>query len=89
MIDKRKVNRLYTQEIMEYRINGNSPGGNFFIGVTHDLSKSGACIYLMDEVHIGDQIALSYSSVSFRETAVVKWVKKVQDDFYIAGMMFA
>jgi len=89
MIDKRKVNRLYTQEIMGYRINGNNPGGNFFTGVTHDSSKSGARIYLMDEVYIGDKIALSYSSVSFGETAVVKWVKKIQDDFYIAGMMFA
>ncbi|MDH4232316.1 MAG: PilZ domain-containing protein [Nitrospirota bacterium] len=89
MSNKRKVYRLYAHEIMEYRINGKNSEGNFFVAVTHDVSQSGACLYLMDEVHVGDRIALSYRSVSVRENAVVKWVEKIHDDLYIAGMMFA
>lgn len=88
MSNKRKVNRLYSNEVMEYRFNGNKSRGNFFVGVTYNVSKYGACLYLMDEVRVGDRIALSFSAVSFRENAVVKWVKKVQNDFYLAGMMF-
>jgi hypothetical protein len=29
-----------------------------------------------------------FKLASFQKNAVVQWVKKMQDDFYMAGMMF-
>lgn len=87
MTEKRKSDRLYTHEVMEYRLSGRDLG-DYFIGVTHDLSKSGACLYFLDKVSVGDKITLMYKLASFQENAVIKWVKKVQDEIYMAGMMF-
>lgn len=87
MTEKRKDSRLYSHEVMEYRLSDREPGDSF-IGVTNDLSKSGACLYLLDKVSVGDRITLMYKMASFQENAVVKWVRKVQDEIYIAGMMF-
>ena len=88
MVEKRKADRIYTHEVMEYMTGDREPKGNSSVCVIHDLSRSGACLYLQDEVCVGDKITLMFKLASFQKNAVVQWVKKMQDDFYMAGMMF-
>ncbi|MBS1234941.1 MAG: PilZ domain, partial [Nitrospirae bacterium] len=88
MIEKRKADRVYTHEVMEYRLGDKEQKKSSAVCVMHDLSRSGACLYLQDEVSVGDKITLMYKLASFQKNAVVQWVKKMQDDFYMVGMMF-
>jgi hypothetical protein len=88
MVEKRIADRIYTHEVMEYQISSKEQEKVAAVCVIHDLSRSGACLYFMDEVRVGDRITLLYKLASFQKNAVVKWVKKMQDDFYMAGMMF-
>lgn len=88
MVEKRKADRIYTHEVMECRLNDEKRKLSSSVCVIHDLSRSGACLYFMDEVNVGDKVTLLYNLAFFQKNAVVQWVKKMQDDFYMAGMMF-
>lgn len=88
MDEKRSADRIYTHEVMECQRSGEEQALRSSVCVMHDLSRSGACLYFMEEVRVGDRITLLYKLASFQKDAVVKWVRKMQDDFYMAGMMF-
>ena len=88
MIDKRSDGRLYSHIVMEYQHNSKKSAGHSLMAVTQDFSKSGACFFLLDEIGIGEKISFMHHPVSFQKDAVVRWVRKVQDEIYVAGMMF-
>lgn len=60
-----------------------------FKGITNNISASGLCMFTMDLLSEGQVI---YFPRSFRlgnhTSAVVRWVKKVSDRMYTAGLMF-
>ena len=88
MMEKRKDTRLCTHKVMKYRLTARDADGHC-IGVTHNISESGTCLYLLDEVSVGDKITFIQKPISLHyESAVVQWVQKVQDKVYLAGMMF-
>ena len=88
MIEKRKDARLCTHKVMKYRLTARDTDRHC-IGVTHNISESGTCLYLLDEVDVGDKITFIHRQASLQhESAVVQWVQKVQEKVYLAGMMF-
>lgn len=89
MPDMRKSIRHSSDVLMKYRLSGIKQEDEYFYGITHDVSKSGACLYLLSEVRAGDRITILCNPVTSDKNAVVKWVQKVQDGIYKAGMMFA
>lgn len=89
MPEMRKFGRHCSDVLMKYRLNGMNPEDDYFYGITHDVSKSGACLFLLSEVRAGDRITILCNPVTSDKNAVVKWVQKVQDGIYKAGMMFA
>ena len=87
MPEMRKFGRHATDVLMKYRLNGMN-SDDYYYGITHDVSKSGACLFLLSEVRAGDRVNILCNPVTSDKNAVVKWVKKVQDGIYKAGMMF-
>jgi hypothetical protein len=88
MPEVRKCDRHYAEEILKYRLNGNHSQSDYSLGITHNVSKSGACLYLLEEVKEGEKLTILCNPVNGETSAVVKWVQKVQDGIYKAGMMF-
>ena len=84
----RECDRHSTDVLLTYRIAGKKLEGEFSIGITHNISKSGVCLYLLEEVKAGEKLTLIYNPVTGDKCAVVKWVKRVQDGIYKAGVMF-
>jgi len=89
MPEMRKFSRHSSDVLMKYRLNGINSEDDYFYGITHDVSKAGACLFLLSEVRAGDRITILCNPVTSDKNAVVKWVKKVQDGIYKVGMMFA
>jgi hypothetical protein len=88
MREMRKFSRHFSEEVIKYRPEGIQVEGDYLLGITHEISKSGARLFLMDKVDVGEKISILCNPVSSVEGAVVKWVKKVQDEIYMAGLMF-
>ena len=60
-----------------------------FQGITIDASPKGMGIYVYHELTIGDRLKVSPDMYSEpRQSATVKWISKIEDDVYRAGLMF-
>jgi hypothetical protein len=88
MLEMRKSGRHSSEAVMKYRPDSIKSEEDYFFGITQDVSKSGACLFLLNEVNVGDRINILDNPVTLDKGAVVKWVKKIQDGIYKAGMMF-
>lgn len=63
---------------------------DLFKGVTINISKSGMCLYLYEcpcvdpgrHIHIKSDLPVS------AQRGTIRWVNKVEDGFYKAGLMF-
>ena len=88
MSEVRKFDRHPSDELIKYRLNGSQSKWDYGLGITHDVSKAGACLFLVEEVRAGDRLTILCNPVNGETSAVVKWVQKVQDGIYRAGMMF-
>lgn len=89
MLEMRKFGRHSSDVLIKYRLDGIGPEDNFYYGITQDINKSGVSLFLLNEVKAGDRITILCNPVTSDKNAVVKWVKKVQDGIYRAGIMFA
>ena len=88
MLEMRKSCRHSSEVVMKYRPDNIKSEEDYFFGITQDVSKSGACLFLLNEINVGDRINILHNPVTSDKSAVVKWVKKIQDGIYKAGMMF-
>ncbi len=59
-----------------------------FSGVTINISNSGLCLYIFNLIHEGQKIAIKSTLPVPHQTALVRWIKKVDADLYKAGVMF-
>ncbi len=57
-------------------------------GVTINLSRTGVCLYLFKPLGKSEEIVIKTSLPVRSKTARVRWVDKIDDDFYKAGMVF-
>jgi c-di-GMP-binding flagellar brake protein YcgR len=61
---------------------------NIYQGVTINISNTGVCLYIFNLLPEGQKITIKNNlPVSYR-TALVRWIKKVDDDLYKAGVLF-
>jgi len=88
MSELRKFDRHPSDMLIKYRLNGNESKWDYSLGITHNVSKSGACLFLVEEVREGDRMTLLSNPVNGETSAIIKWVQKVQDGIYKAGIMF-
>jgi hypothetical protein len=60
-----------------------------FQGITIDSSPKGMGIYIYQELTTGDRLMISSDMYSEpRQCVTVKWINKIDDDVYRAGLMF-
>ena len=88
MQEMRRFSRHFSEEVVKYRREDTQVNDDYLLGITHEISRSGARLFLMDKVDVGERISILCNPVSSVEGAVVKWVKKIQDEIYMAGLMF-
>ena len=88
MPELRKFERHPSDVLLKYRRESVRSKWDFSLGITHDVSSAGTCIFLLEEVREGDRVTILCNPVNSEKIAVVKWVTKVQDGIYKAGMMF-
>lgn len=88
MNDKRKLHRLAAQDPVGCWIQSSNEEGAPVAGVLHDLTKKGACLSLLEKIQVGDRITIGFNMPSFDLPADVKWVKEVQENTYMAGILF-
>ncbi len=63
--------------------------GEVFKGLTVNISNSGLCLYVYDPLSEGQEIAIEKCVLPFPcQRAVVRWIKKVDEDIYMSGVRF-
>jgi len=91
--DKRQSPRKRINTTIEYYYtvtNGGARNIKVIKAVTKDISTHGLCIYTMIPLAEGQKLEVLKSDIlSLRRPAVVRWVKRVDEHIYRAGLMFA
>jgi hypothetical protein len=64
--------------------------GSLFKGVTINISRSGLCMYLYESPCAvrGSHIFIKSELPTSAQRGTIRWVDKVEDGFYKAGLMF-
>ena len=63
--------------------------GEVFKGLTVNISSSGLCLYVYDSLGEGQEIAIKKCVLPFPcQRAVVRWIKKIDEDVYMSGVRF-
>jgi len=57
-------------------------------GITRDISRTGACMYVFDEISEGQDIFLQEDHPVIRGRARVQWITELEPSFYMAGLKF-
>jgi c-di-GMP-binding flagellar brake protein YcgR len=86
ILKRRDVRHPYP-DIIEYVCTSKETEGPYK-GITIDMSKSGACMYLFDRQKEGEDITIQNSYPIISQKAVIRWIRKLQENFYIAGLQF-
>ena len=63
---------------------------DIFKGVTINISKSGMCLYLFESpcVDNGSHIFIKSELPVNSSRGAIRWIDKVEDGFYMAGLQF-
>jgi hypothetical protein len=85
-IERREHPRYDFPHRIEYALNHETPGESFN-AVTINISKRGLCLYVFNSLGEGQKMVINGTlPVPFR-TASVRWIKKIEDNFYKIGLM--
>ncbi len=90
-IAEREHQRYFVHKHVNYQYDPESGlnDDRVFQGITIDSSPKGMGIYVYHELTIGDRLKVSPDMYSEpRQHATVKWINKIDDDVYRAGLMF-
>lgn len=85
--DKRKDIRRDFPFVVEYTIRGDI-SREAFKGVIVDICESGLSVYLFRQLKRGEEITIMTKLPVPRKTASVRWIRRVDDEMFKAGMMF-
>ncbi|GBD99253.1 hypothetical protein BMS3Abin07_01288 [bacterium BMS3Abin07] len=90
--NKRKESRHVFSATFEYKVLNNgkrNPGNRPLKGVSLNVSKSGLCMYTRGPIEEGQKLIITKSDLPVSsDTAVVKWIRKVNNELYKTGLMF-
>ncbi|GBE31133.1 PilZ domain protein [bacterium BMS3Bbin05] len=85
--DKRKDERYDYPAAITYSLHSDS-SEEIFRGVTINLSKSGVCMYLFRLPEEQQKIKIKSNLPVAAGIAEIRWIKKIEEDFYQVGMAF-
>lgn len=85
--EKRKHPRYPHPDKIEYICDHRS-GEKVSKGITINISTSGLCLYLFDDLTEGHSITFKSTLPVSAKRASIRWIKKLQERFYIAGLIF-
>jgi len=85
--ERRKDIRYDFPKKIEYVLNPET-SGKIYSGVITNISKSGLCLYIFHPLTEGQKIIIKSTLPVSHQTADVRWIKKVDNDFYKAGLIF-
>jgi hypothetical protein len=86
--EKRADIRYEFPSTLEYGLISDK-AGEVLKGLTINISSSGLCLYVYDSLCQGQEIAIKKCVLPFPcKRAVVRWIKKVDEDVYMSGMKF-
>jgi len=85
--DKRRHLRYSFPYTVEYVLNPNTTD-EIFKGVLLNISNSGLCLCIFNHLAEGQKITIKSIIPTPCQKATVRWVKKFNNDSYIAGLMF-
>lgn len=83
--DTRREIRYSLFESIEY-VGVSHDRGDYSIGITQDISTRGASVYIFDVLNEGDEITVRNKCGT--KKAVTRWVRKLQDEIHIAGIVY-
>ena len=88
---KRKHHRHFFHQYINYRtdLEHSSCDDACFKGVTINMSNGGLCLFVDKPLCEGDKIRiLKNNATGPDKTAIVRWVKLVNNEIYKIGLMF-
>ncbi|MEW6001131.1 MAG: hypothetical protein AB1638_00545 [Nitrospirota bacterium] len=77
---------LYSYKI-EYFLNPDS-NKKIFTGFTFNVSNSGFCLYTSELLNEGQKIVINNNLLVASKLAIVRWIEKYDEIFYMAGLEF-
>ncbi len=86
-IDKRRHERYDFPSKIEYSLNTQT-GDEVLQGVTINISEAGLCLYTFYELIEAEKINIKSVLPLRRQAAIVRWIKKINPDFYKVGLTF-
>jgi hypothetical protein len=90
-VAERKNQRYFVHKHVNYQYDLESGyiDDRMFQGITIDSSALGMGLYIYHPLTVGDRLKVSNDMYSEpRQFATVKWISKIDDDVYRAGLMF-
>lgn len=92
MSEARKQPRYSLTDIVEYLPENTGTAvvrEEYANGVTINVSRAGLCIYTFSPLQDNQIIRLKGGTLPVPGTlAIVKWIKNIHNDFFMAGLMF-
>jgi len=85
--EKRRSLRYDFPQRIEYILSPET-SENIYQGVTINISNTGVCLYIFNLIYEGQKIAIKSTLPVPHQTALVRWIKKVDADLYKAGVLF-
>ena len=85
--ERRKAVRYDFPSTIEFDT-GTESGENNHKAVTINISKSGLCLYLFESLGRHDEIQISSILPMTSKKASVRWIKKIDEGFFKAGVSF-
>ena len=55
-------------------------------GVTININDAGLCLYIFNPLPEGQKLTIKSILPVFCQTVTVRWIKKMDEDFYMAGL---
>lgn len=84
--EKRDKIRLVNYQFVEYGLT--EAAVKLFKGVTINLSETGMCLMVFNEVHEGQKIVIK-SGLVVKKPLIIQWVKELDYDIYKVGLRFS
>jgi c-di-GMP-binding flagellar brake protein YcgR len=85
--EKRKTKRYDMTSSMEYVLTPRT-SGEVHKGVLVNISKTGISAYVFSPHSEGQKIFITSRLPVDYQSAIIAWIKKKDDDFYLAGLKF-
>jgi hypothetical protein len=85
-IERRKHPRYDFCHMIEYSLETETTR-KIFMGEIVNISKSGICLHVLNFLPNGQEIKIKRKPSYTYQTATVRWIDKIRDNFYRVGLL--